>query len=88
MEPAKTCSYCKGQDHNVEQCPQLIAKWQARTITGPNPMQNLNPNLNPNLNVYMIDAKPRDPIVSVVTRGGATTEANQDVPQEQLQPQL
>ena len=29
QEPAKTCSYCKAQDHNVEQCPQLIVKWQA-----------------------------------------------------------
>ena len=42
--------------HNVEQCPQLIAKWQERTIAGPNPMHNANP--NPNMNVQMIAVEP------------------------------
>ena len=53
LEPAKTCSYYKGQDHNVEQCPQLIAKWQARTIAGPNPTKNPNPNLNVNFQMIV-----------------------------------
>ena len=30
---------------------QLIAKWKARNVVGPNPMQNLNPNPNTTLNV-------------------------------------
>ena len=71
-----TCSYCKGKDHNVKQCPQLITKWQERTIVGPNSMQNANP--NPNMNVQMIAAEPRHPNVVVVTRGGDVTGANKD----------
>ena len=55
LELTNTCSYCKGQDHNVEQFPQLIAKWQARTIIGPNPAPNLN--LIPNVNGQMIAAE-------------------------------
>ena len=86
LEPAKTCSYCKGQDHNVKQCPQLITKWKARTITGPTPAQN--PNTNPNLNVQMIATEPRDPTISLVSRGGAVTKADQDKLQEQLQLQV
>ena len=84
LEPMKTCSYCKGEDHNVEQCPQLIAKWQARTIAGPNLVHNEN--TNPNMNVQMIAAEPGDLNVVVVTRGGAMIRADQDKSQEQLQP--
>ena len=29
---------------------QLIAKWKARNVVGPNPMQNLNPNPDNTLN--------------------------------------
>ena len=70
----------------MEQCPQLITKWQARTIVGPNLVQN--PNLNLNLNVQMIAAEPRDPNIVVVTQGGGVNEGDQDKPQEQLQPQV
>ena len=54
----------------------MIEKWKARTIAGPNPVQNPNPNPNPNLNVQMIDAEPREPSVVVVTRGGVATKAD------------
>ena len=81
LEPTKTCSYCKGQDHNIKQCPQLIAKWQERTIVGPNLVQNPKPNLN--VNVQMIVAETQDLSITVVTRGGAITKEDQDKPQEQ-----
>ena len=88
LEPMKTCSYCKGQDNNVEKCPQLVTKWQARTITGPNPAQNLNPNPNPNLNIQMIATQPIDPNVVAITKGGVATGAHKENPQEQLQLQV
>ena len=84
LELVKTCSYFKGQNHNVEQCPQLIKKWQARTITGHNPVENENP--NPNMNVHIISVEPHDLNVVLVTRGGAATGVDQDKAQEQLQP--
>ena len=68
----------------MEQCPQLIEKWQARTITGHNPAKNENQNTN--MNVQMITVEPRDPNVVVITREGAATGADQDKAQEQLQP--
>ena len=55
------CSHCKVQDHNVEQCPQLIAKWKARASGVPNPTQN------PNLNVQMIVVELREPNIVVIT---------------------
>ena len=70
----------------MEQCPQLITKWQERNIAGPNPMQNVNP--HPNLNVQMIAVEPQDLSVAVITRGGATTGSDQDKSQEQLQLQV
>ena len=60
----------------MEQCPQLIAKWQASTITRPNPTHNENP--NPNMNVQMIVDEPQYPNVAIVTRGGAMIGADQD----------
>ena len=80
----KTYSYYMGHDDNVEQCPQLIAKWQERTIAGPNCAQKLNPNLN--VNVHMIAVEPQDLNIAIITRGGAMTRAYQDKLQEQLQP--
>ena len=78
-KPAKTCSYCK-QEHNVEQCSQLIARWQAQTVGAanptPNPVSNA-PNPNANANIQMIIVEPREPNVVVVTRGGATTGLDQ-----------
>ena len=62
-EPRNTCSYCKVHDHNMEQCPQLIVKWKAQIIEGPNLMQNSNPNPN----VHMIFAEKREPSVAVIT---------------------
>ena len=56
LELVKTCSYCKGQNHNVEQCPQLIEKWQAMTIIGCNPAENEKP--NPNMNFQIITVEP------------------------------
>ena len=73
LDPMKTCSYYKGQDHNVEQCPQLITKWQLRTISAPN--RPPNPNLNANANVHMIVAEPFDLNIAILTRGGVTTVA-------------
>ena len=75
----KNCTYCKAFDHTVEQCLYLIAKWQARTVVDPKPVQNLN--LNPNINIQMISVKPRQPNLVVVTRGGATTGAEQNTQQ-------
>ena len=86
LDLAKTCSYCKGQDHNVEQCPQLISKWQARTIARPNHPRNANP--NPNMDVQMVVVEPRYPNVDFVTREGVATGDDQDKAQEQLQPQV
>ena len=42
----KTCTYYKSFDHTIEQCLQLIVKWQAWIMRNPNPAQN--PNSNPN----------------------------------------
>ena len=83
-KPAKACSYCK-QEHNVEQCPKLIARWQAQTVGAPNPVRNpmLNaPNPNANANIQMIVAEPREPSVVVITRGGATMGTDQDTQTE------
>ena len=86
MEPVRTCSYCKGHDHNVEQCPQLIAKWQARTVATPNPPPKLNP--NENVNVQIIVAESQQLNIVATTRGGAMTGAEQENPQEQTQLQV
>ena len=59
--PTTTCRYCRVVDHVIEQCPQLIAKIQARQST-------------PTQNIQMISIEPRPTaIVNVVTRSGATT---------------
>ena len=42
-------------------------------------MHNQNP--NPNKNIQMISAKPRQPNLVVVTRGGAATGVDQNTPQ-------
>ena len=59
--PTTTCRYCHAVDHVIEQCPQLIAKIQARpTIPTPN--------------LQMISVEPRpEATINVVTRSGLTT---------------
>ena len=61
---------------------RLIAKWKARNVVGPNPMQNLNPNPNTTLNVKMIVVEPRESSVVVAIGGGTVTKFDQDIPQE------
>ena len=79
----KTFSYCKSFDHTIEQCPQLIAKWKARTVRNPNPVQN--PNLNSNQNIQMIYVEPREATIIFVIRGGATNGADQSARHGKLQ---
>ena len=84
MEPARTCSYCKGQDHNVEQFPQLVAKWKAITVATPNPPPNLNPNAN--ANVHMIVDEPQDLNIVAITREDTITGGEEENSLEQKQP--
>ena len=61
--PTTTCRYCRAVDHVIEQCSQLIAKIQER-------------NSVPTQNIQMISFEQRPaPSINVVTRSGATTEA-------------
>ena len=71
--------YCKEFDHTIEQCSQLIAKWQARTVINPNPVKNPNPNPNPN--IQMISSESRQPNLVVVRKGGVAIGENQNTPQ-------
>ena len=43
--PISTCSYCKSLDHTVKEFPQLISKWQDKTMGTHNPPQNANKNI-------------------------------------------
>ena len=81
MSPSKACSYYKYFDHTIEEFPQLIAKWHAKNLGNPIPLQN--PNLNPNQNIQMIYVEPREPNIVVVTRGGDATGENQYAQHEQ-----
>ena len=92
-EPMNTCSYCR-QEHNVEQFPQLITRWQALTVgeanLAPNPTSN-SPNPNANTNRQMIVVEPWEPSVALITRGGVVMGADQAMPTEptvQAQPQV
>ena len=55
--------------HTIEECPQLIAKWQTKAIENPNQF------LNANRNIQKILAEPWDkpPTIEVLTRGGTAT---------------
>jgi len=61
LPPKVYCNYCEAEDHIIEDCPQLIAKWKAKE-----PQNN---------NVLKISAKDREekPIVSIITRSGINT---------------
>ena len=60
----------------------LIAKWKDRNV------KNQNPPQNPNLNIQNISAKPREPIIVIITRGGVATRADQEALKEKLRPQV
>ena len=80
----------------MKKFPQLIARWKARTVGVANPKPNPQPNpapnapnQNSNINIQMIVTEPPEPNVAVVTRGGATTGADQATqiePMEHMQP--
>lgn len=67
LKPCTTCTHWRALDHPTDDCPQLVAKWQARG--------NLNQNLHQNQNVQMISVEKRSegPKIAIVTRGGART---------------
>ena len=66
------CSYYKDFDHTIEECPQLIAKWQNRNVGKKNPPKN------PNMNIQNIYVEPREPSIVIVTRGGDATGEDQE----------
>lgn len=59
--PKVYCNYFKVEDHIIEECPKLIAKWKAKV-----PQNN---------NVLKISAKDREdqPTVAIITRSGIDT---------------
>jgi hypothetical protein len=73
------CTYCRALDHATEDCPQLVAKWQARG--------NPNQNLHQNQNVQMISVEKcsEGPKITIVTCGGARTGVDMETQGNQIE---
>jgi hypothetical protein len=71
------CTYCKALNHTKKDCPQLVAKWQARG----------NPNQTLNQNVQMISAKRHSegPKITVIMHGGARTGTDMETRGNQME---
>jgi len=74
LPPKVYCNYCNVEDHVIEECPQLIAKWKAK---GPK-----------NQNALKISAEERDgpPKAAIITQSGVKTNEDVTIPDIQHVP--
>jgi hypothetical protein len=67
------CAHCRNNTHAIEDCPNLTAKWEYHTKKRRSNIISSKPR--------PVDEERRSNI-NIVTRGGAKTNANMDIPHQ------